>query len=124
MSQLDYAIEPEVECLDDDPNDAAFVRATATNGACDAVEEYLARKMYPLVAGFGFERVPVGMTPVSKVETPLPLFTLGSIAMQHASHILAEVEMEVERVLGGFWPREYDALVATNVPNGGRLNHV
>jgi hypothetical protein len=37
MSELDYAIEPEVECLDNDPNDVAFVRATATIGACDAV---------------------------------------------------------------------------------------
>jgi hypothetical protein len=42
----------------------------------------------------------VGMTPVSKVETPLPRFTLGTIAMEHASRVLAEVETEAERVLG------------------------
>jgi hypothetical protein len=30
MSELDYAIEPEVECPDNYPNDDAFVRATAT----------------------------------------------------------------------------------------------
>jgi hypothetical protein len=32
MSELDYAIEPKVECRDNDPNDAAFVRAIATIG--------------------------------------------------------------------------------------------
>jgi hypothetical protein len=33
MSALDYVVEPEVECPDDDANDTAFVRATATSGA-------------------------------------------------------------------------------------------
>jgi hypothetical protein len=42
----------------------------------------------------------VGMTPVLKVETPLPQFTLGTIATEHASRVLAEVETEAERVLG------------------------
>jgi hypothetical protein len=32
MSELDYAIEPEVECPDNDPNDAAFVWVTTTSG--------------------------------------------------------------------------------------------
>jgi hypothetical protein len=30
MGELDYAIEPEVECLDKDPSDVAFVRPTTT----------------------------------------------------------------------------------------------
>jgi hypothetical protein len=37
MGELDYAIEPEVEYSDSDPNDAAFVRATVTIGGHDAV---------------------------------------------------------------------------------------
>jgi hypothetical protein len=32
--------------------------------------------------------------------------------------------MEIERVLGSFGPREYDALMAVNIPNGGRLNRI
>jgi hypothetical protein len=32
MSALDYMVEPEVECLDDDPNNAAFIQATTTIG--------------------------------------------------------------------------------------------
>jgi hypothetical protein len=54
MSELDYAIEPEVECLDNVPNDVAFVQVIATIGGHDAVEEYVACKMYLLVAGFNF----------------------------------------------------------------------
>jgi hypothetical protein len=61
MSMLDYAVEPEVECLDNDPNDTAFIQASTT------IEEYLACKMYPLAASFGFESVPLGMTPLLKV---------------------------------------------------------
>jgi hypothetical protein len=33
MGDLDYAVEPKVECLDNDPNNVAFVRATITIGA-------------------------------------------------------------------------------------------
>jgi hypothetical protein len=80
--------------------------------------------MYPLAAGFSFEKVPVGMTPVPKVENPLLLFAMGTVVMEYASNVLAEVEMEAEKVLGSFGPREYDALVAVNIPNGGRLNRV
>jgi hypothetical protein len=122
MSELDYAINPEVEYPDNDPNDATFVRVTATIGGHDAIEEYVACKMYLLAAGFDFESVPLGTTPVSKVETLLPLFVVGPIAVEHADHFLAEVETEAERVLGSFGPREYDALGVANISNGGHLN--
>jgi hypothetical protein len=124
MSELDYAVEPEVECPDDDPNDAAFVQATATVGGRDVVEEYIACKMYPLVAGFGLDSVLLGMTPVSKVETPLPLFTVGNVAVEHADHLLAEIETEAKKVLGSFEPKEYDALCMVKILNGSRLNRV
>jgi hypothetical protein len=124
MSELDYAIEPEVECLDNVPNDVAFVRATTTIGGCDAVEEYIACKIYPLAASFGFESVPLGTTPVSKVETPLPLFAMGTIAVEHTGHFLVEVKKEAERVLGSFEPREYDSLMVENIMDDSRLNHI
>jgi hypothetical protein len=104
MSKLDYAIELEVECTDNDPNNVAFVRVTATIGGRDTVEEYVACKMYPLVVGFGFESVPLGMTSVSKVETPLPLFAMGTLAAGYADRVLVEIEIEAERVLGSFRP--------------------
>jgi hypothetical protein len=124
MSELDYVVEPEVEWLDNDPNDAAFIWATATIGGRDAVEEYVACKMYSLAAGFGFESVPLGTTPVSKVDTPLPLFAVGNVAREYTTRILAEVETEAEKVLGSFRPKEYDALCTVNIPNGGHLNRV
>jgi hypothetical protein len=62
------------------------------------------------------------MTPVLKVKISLPRFAVVTIAMEHTSHLFAEVETEAKRVLGSFGPREYDALVAANIPNGGRLN--
>jgi hypothetical protein len=122
MGELDYAVEPEVECSDNDSNDAAFVRATATIGGRDAVEEYTACKIFPLAANFRFESMPLGTTPVSRVETPLLMFAMGTIAAEYADHFLAEVETETEKVLGSFGPREYDALRWVNIPNGGRLN--
>jgi hypothetical protein len=124
MSELDYAVEPEVECPDNDHNDAAFIRATSTIRGSDIVEEYVACKMYPLAAGFGFESAPLRTTPVSKVETPLPLFVVGTIATEHAYRVLVEIDTEAERVLGSFGPREYDALRMANISNGGHLNWV
>jgi hypothetical protein len=79
MGELDYALESEVECMNNDPNDVAFVRATATIRGRDVVEQYVACKIYPLAASFGFESAPLGTTPMSKVETALPLFAVGTI---------------------------------------------
>jgi hypothetical protein len=124
MSELDYAGEPEIECPDNDPNDAAFFWATATIRGCDAVEESVACKMYPLAAGFSFKSVPLGTTPMSKVETPLPLFVVGNVAAEHVDHVLAEIETEAEKVLGSFRPNEHDALRMANILNGGHLNRV
>jgi hypothetical protein len=120
MSVLDYAVEPKVECLDNDPNDAAFVWATATIGGRDGVVDYVAWKSYPLAASFIFESMTLGMTLVSKV----PLFVVGNVAAEHAIHVLAEVETEAEKVLGSFGPKEHDALRMANIPNGGHLNWI
>jgi hypothetical protein len=42
--------------------------------------------------------------------------------VEHADHFLVEVGIDAERVLGSFWPREYDALAVVNILNSGRLN--
>jgi hypothetical protein len=124
MGKLDYAIEPEVECPDNDPNDVASVRVTVTIGVRHAVEEYIECKIFPLAASFVFESMPLGTTPISKVENPLPLFAVGTIAAEHIDHFLAEVKMETEKVLGRFRPRQYDALKVVNILNGSRMNCV
>jgi hypothetical protein len=77
MGELDYAVEPVVDCMDNDPHDVAFVRATVTIRGRDAIEEYTACKIFALAASFGFESVALGMTPILMVETPLLLFVVG-----------------------------------------------
>jgi hypothetical protein len=77
-----------------------------------------------LATSFGFESEPLGTTPVPKVETPLPLFAMGTIVAEHVDRFLVEVETEAERVLGSFKPREYVALILANILNGGRLNRI
>jgi hypothetical protein len=124
VCELDYAIELEVVCPDNDTNNVAFIQATATIGGHDAVEEYVACKMYLLAVGFGFASVTLGVTPVSKVETPLPLFAVGNVGAEYATHVLAEVETKAKKVLGSFRPKEYDALCTVNILNGGHLNRV
>jgi hypothetical protein len=81
MSALDYTVEPEVECSDDDTNDAAFVQATTIIGSQDTIEEFLACKMFALASGFGFKYVPVSTTPMSKIRTSLPLFLWRMLAL-------------------------------------------
>jgi hypothetical protein len=88
MSELDYAVEPKVECPDNDPNNVAYVRATAIIGGRKDVEEYVACKMYPLATGFSFKSMPLGTTPVSRVETPLPLSAMRNVATEHADRVL------------------------------------
>jgi hypothetical protein len=104
MSTLDYIIELEVECHDDDANDATFVRAIAIIGGRDTVEEFMASKMYPLAVGFGLHGVAIDTTSMLKVQTPLPLFLIEAVPMGDASRVLEKVETEVERFLGSIRP--------------------
>jgi hypothetical protein len=99
MRELDFAVEPEVDRPNDDPNDVGFIGATTTIGGHDSIEDYVACKIYPLVVGFSFKSVPVGMTHVSKIEICLPLFAVGTIAAEHTDHFLVEVQTDAKRVL-------------------------
>jgi hypothetical protein len=85
MSELDYSVEPDVECLDNDPNDAAYVQATATIKGYNAVEEYVACKMYPLVTSISFDNMAIDTMPMSKVKTPLPMFVVENVAAKHTN---------------------------------------
>jgi hypothetical protein len=124
MSAHDYTIELKVECPDGDANEAAFIRATTTIGGHDIVEEFLACKMYPLASSFGFRSVTIGMTPMSMVWTPLPLFPIEVVSMETADRVLVEFEMETKKILGCFRPKEHDALKTAKLWNGGRLNRM
>jgi hypothetical protein len=64
------------------------------------------------------------MTPALKVEAPMPLFVVETVAVGHVVCVLAEIETEAERALGCFGPREYDAFKVVNIPNRGRFNRI
>jgi hypothetical protein len=116
MSVLDYIVEPMVDCPGSDANDTAFVQATTTIGGCDAVEEFLACGMYPLLADFGFGVVRVGTTVMSKVETPLPVFPVEAISMEAANHFFfVTVETGAEIILGNYRPREHEVCTAVKL---------
>jgi hypothetical protein len=83
----------------------------------------VACKMYPLTASYGFCGVTISTTPVSKVQTQLPLFLIETVSVKNGHHVLEEVETETERIIGSFRLKEYDALKTVNLPNGDRLNH-
>jgi hypothetical protein len=124
MSALDYTVEPEVECPNDNASDATFIRVTVTIGGWDTVEEFVACKMYSLASSFGFSGVTIGTTPMLKVQMPFPLFPIEMVSTEDGSRVLAEVEMEAEIILGSFRSNEHDALKMEKLPNGGRLNHI
>jgi hypothetical protein len=73
---------------------------TVTIGGRDAVEEYTTCKIFPLAASFGFESVPLGMTPISRVETPLPLFAVGTIAAEYADRFWQRWRQRLKRCWG------------------------
>jgi hypothetical protein len=124
MSMLDYTIETEVEFLDSDPSDAAFIQVTTTIRGHDSIEELVACKMYPLTSSFGFRGVTIGTTPMLNTRTPLPLFPEANISAENVAHVLTEIEMEAERILGSFGPKEHDALNTAKIMNGGCVNRV
>jgi hypothetical protein len=53
MCTLDFATEPSFNCGDDDAGDVTFVTATCSIGGSDAIEEYMAYRLFTLSAGFG-----------------------------------------------------------------------
>jgi hypothetical protein len=74
MSSLDYLTEIAHNCMDDDVNDEAFIRATMTICGCDTVEEFLASGMWPLGVILDLGQVEEVEAPSSKVMVPLPEF--------------------------------------------------
>jgi hypothetical protein len=124
MSALDYIMEPEVECTDNNVNIIAFVQATSTIRGHDAVVEFLACGMYPLASSFGFRDVALGTTVVSKVKTPLPLFPVEAVSVEDAGCFLTKVETDTKNILGSYGPREHDAVMTAILLNSGHLNQV
>jgi hypothetical protein len=123
MTPLDFTTEPSFECANGDSSDAAFVHDVSLIGGRDAVEEYLACRMFPLLANFGFAEIMDGETPVSKVVVPLPEFPLARFEGESNDCFLARVELDAENMVGSYGRAEHDACIQT-LPNVGYLNRV
>jgi hypothetical protein len=119
----DFSTDPPFDCADDDSSDAAFVRATSLIDGRGTVEQYLACRMFPLLASFGFGEIVEGETSVSKITLPLPEFPLTKVEGECDAHFLARVELSAENVVGSYGRTEHDACVLALL-NGGRLNWV
>jgi hypothetical protein len=80
MSPLDYMMNLYFDYPDDDASSIAFIHAASSIGGRDAVKEYLACGMLPLLANFGFGKIVDGETPISKVVVLLPDFPFARVA--------------------------------------------
>jgi hypothetical protein len=80
--------------------------------------------MYPLLLGFSFKDVTTGVTTMSRVEVPLPIFPVELISAKNIGCFLAKVEMDAERIFGSYRTKEHDACMAAKRPNNGHLNRV
>jgi hypothetical protein len=123
MCSLDFRTGPPFDCSGDDSWDATYVRATKFIRGRDAVEEFVACGIHPLVASVGFDKVGTLMTPVSKLKVPLSKFAAVRKDDEDDVQILARVELEAEGIVGSYTHPEREAGVM-NLHNGGRLNMV
>jgi hypothetical protein len=88
---------------------------------CDAIEEFLACGIYPPAADFSFGEVAEALIAVSKVMAPLLDFRIVRVDGGDHAQFLAKVELEAERIVGSYDPREHEACIKL-LPNGSYLN--
>jgi hypothetical protein len=68
----------------------------------------LACRVYPLSASFKFGEIAKGDTLVSKVVVPLLDFDVVKPGREDDPQFLAKVELDAERIVGSYGPRERD----------------
>jgi hypothetical protein len=71
----------------------------------------LACGVYPLSASFGFGEIAKGDTLVSKVVVPLLDFHVVKPGGEDDPQFLAKVELDAERIVGSYGPRERDSCI-------------
>jgi hypothetical protein len=61
---------------------------------------------------------------MSKVKMPLRIFPMEVVSTKGAGRFQVMVEMDAEKILGSYGPREHDACMMVKLPNDGHLNWV
>jgi hypothetical protein len=112
MGVVDFVMEPSFDCGNNDVGDATFITATYSIGGQDAVEEYMAYRLFPLSTGFGLGEVEKGETSVSKITMHLPEFPIASLSEETNDHFQVRVELVAKNVVGSYARREHDVCIA------------
>jgi hypothetical protein len=116
MTRLDFV-------TDDEAGDVAFIKATRTIGGRDAIEEYMASGLFPLLVSFNLGEIAEEETLVSKLPVPLPEFPVARCSEEMNDGFWARMELAAVNVVGRYVRGEHKACVEM-VPNRGRVNRV
>jgi hypothetical protein len=118
-----FSMEPPFDCPKDNLSDSAFVWASKFIEGRDAIEEFVAYGVWPLVASVSFDQVSVDAIAVSKLKVPLPKFVAAHRDGEDEADFLARVELEAKVIVGSYTCPEHDACIA-GLENNGRLYRV
>jgi hypothetical protein len=121
MTELDFVTESPFECAYNESGDAAFVKATCTISGWDIVEEYMACKLFSLLASFGLCEVTNGEMPVLKLAVPMKDFCVAKLPEEMNDDFHARVELTTANVVGRCARGEHKVCVEV-MPNQGRVN--
>jgi hypothetical protein len=120
MSALNFCTMPSNWDCGVDLSDDTFVWASRNVSGWDVVEDFVYCGVWLLAADVSFEHVKADLTPVSKLNVPLPRFPL---CREDDAHFLARVEQEARNIGGSYTCTKNEACIAS-LPNNGHLNHV
>jgi hypothetical protein len=123
MTGLHFATKPPFECPKGDAGDVDFIKATRSIGSSDAIEEYMACKLFPLLASFGLGEIADGEMPMSKLSLPLLEFPAARLPSEMNDIFWVRVEQAAVNVVGRYARGEHDACIAV-VLNNGWVNRV
>jgi hypothetical protein len=93
-------MEPSFNCPDEEASDMAFVKATRTISDQDAVEEYMACGLFPLLASFNLVEIADGETPVLNLAVPLPKLPVARRLKEMNDGFWVRVELAAANVVG------------------------
>jgi hypothetical protein len=68
--------------------------------------------VWQMAVGVSFDQVSVGVTPVSKVETPLPNFVASRKDDEDDIKFLARVELDAKVIVGSYTHLEHNFYIA------------
>jgi hypothetical protein len=87
------------------------------------VEEFVACGVWPPAVGVSFDQVSIRVTPISKLNIPLPNFVASRKDDEDEIKFLAMVELDTKVIVGSYTHPKHDAC-NVGLHNEGHLNYV